>query len=80
MKKPTVSNEELLKLERSLRRTLHPVNPDQKFIGVLRKKLEQEANTDQAHRLAFSFLTIAAGLIAGLIAILIGQILLRENE
>lgn len=79
MKKSTVSNEDLLNLERSLKRTLHPVYPDQKFIGSLRRKLEEEASQDSNRRVAISFLTIAAGLIAGLTVVLIGRILIKEK-
>jgi hypothetical protein len=79
MKKSNVSNEDLLKLERSLKYTLKPVDPDYKFIGSLRKALKEEANEDRSHRIAFSFLTIAAGLITGLTIILIGQILVKKN-
>ena len=80
IKKETVPNEELIRLERSLRKTLLPVKPDQNFIGSLRKKLEEEASEDHSHRIAISFLTIAAGLVAGLMIVLIGQILIREKE
>ena len=80
MKKQPVSNEELIRLERSLKRVLHPVNPDKKFIGSLRKRLNEEASQDRSHRLAVSFLTIAAGLIAGITIILIGKILIKERE
>lgn len=80
MKKSSVSNEDLLNLERSLKRTLKPVDPDNKFIGSLRKALREEVNQDRSHRLAFSFLTIAAGLIAGLMIILIGQILIKQKD
>lgn len=80
MKKSSVSNEDLLMLERSLKRSLHPIDPDHKFIGSLRTALKEEANQDRSHRIAFSFLTIAAGLIAGLTIILIGQILIKQKE
>lgn len=80
MNKSSVSNEDLLKLERSLKNTLKPVDPDHKFIGSLRKALREEADADRSHRIAFSFLTIAAGLIAGLTVILIGQILIKQKE
>jgi hypothetical protein len=79
MKKADLSNHELLRLENSLRQTLHPVYPDQKFVGSLRRQLNEEACKDSSHRLAVSFLTIAAGLIAGLVVILIGRILIKEK-
>ncbi len=79
MKNSKASNEDLLRLERSLKHTLHPVYPDQRFVGSLRKKLKEEASQDRTHRLGISFLTIAAGLIAGLTVVLIGRILIKEK-
>jgi hypothetical protein len=79
MKRSTISNEDLLRLERSLKRTLHPVDPDKKFVGSLRNRLKEEAGENPSQRIAFSFLTIAGGLIAGLTIFLIGRILIKED-
>lgn len=75
-----ISNEDLLALEKSLRLKLHPVQPDQEFVGALRKRLDQEAVRDQQNRLAISFLTIAGGLVIGLIVFVIGRIILHRKE
>jgi len=80
MTEDSISNEDLLDLEKSLRLRLHPIQPDQKFVGSLRKRLEQASNQDNEHRLAMSFLTIAIGLVAGLFIFLIGQILFRGKK
>jgi hypothetical protein len=80
MTEDTISNQDLLDLERSLRLKLHPVQPDQNFVSGLRKQLEQASDQDAEHRLALSFLTIALGLVAGLVIFLIGQILFRSKK
>jgi hypothetical protein len=73
-------NEDLLALEKSLKLRLQPIHPDQRFIGSLRKRLEQASTKDQDHRIAVSFITIAVGLVAGLIIFLIGQIFVGEKS
>jgi hypothetical protein len=74
-----LSNRDLLDLEKALREKLRPVTPDQKFIGSLRRQLEQTSEQDQERRLAASFLTIAGGLIMGLIIFLIGRIFMHDS-
>lgn len=80
MTEDTISNEDLLALEKSLRLKLHPIQPDQNFVSVLRKQLEQTSNQDAEQRLAMSFLTIALGLVVGLVIFLIGQVLFRSKK
>lgn len=76
----TISNDDLLDLEKSLRLGLHPIQPDQNFVGSLLKRLEQASLQDDEHRLAISFLTIAIGLVAGLVIFLLGQILFKGKK
>lgn len=80
MRNGTITNEDLLKLEKALRISLHPVQPNQKFIGLLRKRLKEEGSQDHSQRIAVSFLTIAAGLISGLVVFLIGQIITKGKS
>lgn len=80
MTEASISNDDLLDLEKSLRLRLHPIQPDQKFVGSLLKRLEQASNQDDEHRLAMSFLTIAIGLVAGLVIFLLGKILFKSKK
>lgn len=71
---------DLLTLEQRLRSKMHPVQPDKKFIGALRSQLEQASTQSREHRLAASFLTIAGGLMLGLIIYLIGRLYIHQEE
>ena len=71
---------DLLHLEQYLRSRMKPVQPDQKFIGALRNQLEQAATQSQTHRLAAMFLTIAGGLLLGLVIYLIGRRFIRQED
>ena len=74
------SNESLLALEKKLRHRLHPVNPDHVFVSDLRQKLEHSSLWERQKRTAFSMLTVAIGLLVGLIIFLIGRhFVLRED-
>jgi hypothetical protein len=66
-------NDKLLALEESLKSKLHPVMPDRQFVGRLRKRLENSPTYQKQERLAATFLTVAAGLVVGLVIFLIGK-------
>jgi hypothetical protein len=66
-------NEELLALEESLKRQLRIVPPRKDFVGALRKKLENSPILQERRRLAATMLSIALGLVAGLVIFLIGR-------
>lgn len=74
------SNMTLLDLEQTLKRKLFPVQPDKKFIGQLRERLENSPLYYQPRRLAMQLLTTAGGLVAGLVIFLIGKRLLKKDE
>ncbi|MDY6846510.1 MAG: hypothetical protein SVP52_05185 [Chloroflexota bacterium] len=80
MTEDTMPNDELLELEKSLRSRLYPIQPDQKFVGSLLMRLEQESQRDDERRLAISFLTIAVGLVTGLAVFLLGQIIFKRSK
>ncbi len=73
------SDEALLALEHTLRSRLSPVKPDQKFVNSLRTRLEESPVYSQQRRTAAKMLTIAAGLMVGLVVFLIGRGLMRET-
>jgi hypothetical protein len=74
------SNESLLALENKLKHRLHPVSPDDVFVSDLRQKLEHSSLWERQKRAALSMLTIAFGLLVGLIIFLIGRhFVLREE-
>ena len=75
-----VRNDQLLDLERSLRAELNPVKPSQQFVGNLRDRLEISPIYKQQKRLAISLLSIALGLVAGLVIFLIGHGFLKHSE
>jgi hypothetical protein len=76
----TAKNDQLLALERSLRAELLPVKPNQQFIGNLRKRLEVSPIFQQQRRLAISLLTVAIGLVAGLVIFLIGHGFMKKSK
>lgn len=66
-------NEILLALEKSLRDELHPVQPDQYFVGNLHKRLEDSPAYRRKRQLAVTLLTVAGGLVLGTAIFLIGR-------
>lgn len=78
MKEIQSINDDLLALERSLKSKMHPIEPDQQFVGNLRVRLEDPSRYQQPRKAAYSFLTIAGGLLFGLIVFLIGREILQE--
>ncbi len=76
----TANNDQLLALERSLQSELSPVRPNQQFIGNLRQRLVDSPIFRQQRRLAISFLSIAIGLVAGLVIFLIGHGFVKHSE
>ena len=73
-------NENLLKLEQSLRNRLSPVRPNRDFVGSLHKRLEQSPIYQNKRHLAVTLLTIAGGLVIGTAVFLIGRELLDGVE
>jgi len=80
MMEKTSSNEALLALERSLKKELHPVKPDRKFVGTLRRRLEDSPVYQRKRRMAATMLSIAAGLVVGLAIFLIGRGFIQNVE
>lgn len=77
MKDILSNNEDLLALEQSLKAGLYPVSPDQKFVGNLRTRLEDSPIIQQQRETAYFLLSIAGGLLVGLMVFLIGRGFLR---
>lgn len=73
MKTSKANDLQLLDLERSLKSGLNPIQPDQQFVGNLRRRLEDMPVYHRKQRLAVSMLSIAAGLVVGLAIFLIGR-------
>jgi hypothetical protein len=71
---------QLYQIEKSLKAKLAPVEPNEQFIGTLRRRLEDSPAYQQKRRLAASFLTVALGLTVGLTVFLIGKSLVNEAE
>lgn len=80
MKNKKSVNERLLELEKSLKTKLHPVIPDRKFVGHLRKRLEDSTIYQNKKKLAATLLSVAAGLTIGLVIFLIGVGFLQEGK
>ncbi len=80
MKETPSLNDDLLALERSLRSQLQPIKPDQQFVGNLRMRLEEISTYPQPQKTAFTLLTIAGGLLVGLVIFLIGKMILQELD
>jgi hypothetical protein len=80
MTKERAINEKLLALEKSLKSRLHPVTPDRQFVGRLRKRLENSPVYQKQQRLAATFLSIAAGLVFGLVIFLIGRGFIKDTK
>lgn len=66
-------DETLLALEQSLKTQLNPVHPNGKFVRDLKARLEEATIYDQKRRTAGKLLTIAIGLLVGLVIFLIGR-------
>lgn len=73
-------NKKLLALEKSLKSKLHPVMPDRQFVGRLRKRLEDSPTYQERQRLAATLLSIAAGLVVGLVVFLIGKGFIKDTR
>jgi len=80
MKERQFSDETLLALERSLKTKLNPVQPDQSFIQTLRQRLIETPKNNPQHRTAMTLLTIAGGLIFGLVIYLLGRGFIQANR
>lgn len=73
MKDRQFTNADLLALERSLKSRLNPVQPDQGFVGNLRSRLEDSPIYQQQRETAYLLLSVASGLLVGLVVFLIGR-------
>ena len=78
MENADTTNVTLLELQRSLKDKLNPVQPDKKFIGLLRERLENSSGNNHQRRLALQLMTAAVGLLAGLVVFLVGQHLIKK--
>lgn len=65
--------DKLITIEQSLRKKLAPIVPNDQFIGSLRQRLEGSTIYERQHRLAVSMLSIALGLVVGLVIFLVGR-------
>jgi hypothetical protein len=72
MKEQSTSGD-LLALEHALKTKLHPIKPDQVFVGSLRTRLEDNPVYHQQRQKAYILLSVASGLLVGLIIFLIGK-------
>ncbi len=80
MEKNKAMENRLKNLEQSLKSQLFPVSPDQNFVGVLQRRL-QESPTNQQRRLkAATLLTIAGGLVIGLTIFFVGKQFLNFDQ
>lgn len=70
----------LRQLEQSLKTDLRPVQPDRRFVGQLRDRLVESPVYRRQHQLALKLLTIAIGLIIGLLTFLLGKRILEKNS
>jgi len=75
-----VAEDQLHKIEQSLRTKLAPIVPNDQFIGSLRQRLEGSTIFEKQHRLAVSLLSIALGLVVGLAIFLIGRGLVQDTK
>jgi len=73
MKDKQLSQSDLLAFEESLRTRLNPITPDQDFVGGLRTRLEESPIYQQQCETAYFLLSIASGLVIGLVIFLIGK-------
>jgi hypothetical protein len=70
----------LRELEHSLKKDLKPVLPDHGFVGRLRDRLVDSTGNQQQKQLAYKLLTIAGGLLVGLMTFLIGRRIIEKGE
>jgi hypothetical protein len=73
MKEIQSTDDDLLVLEQALRAKLHPITPNQEFVGNLRGQLENSSIYQRQRETAHVFLTIAGGLLVGLVVFLVGR-------
>jgi hypothetical protein len=78
MKEIQSANDDLLVLEQALRAKLHPITPNQDFVGQLRGQLENSPIYQRQRETAHVFLTIAGGLLVGLAVFLVGRGIFQE--
>lgn len=78
MKEIQTFNDDLLVLEQALRARLHPITPNQDFVGNLRRQLENSPIYQRQQKTAHVFLTIAGGLLVGLAVFLVGRGIFQE--
>jgi hypothetical protein len=78
MKEIQFANDDLLVLEQALRSKLHPITPDQDFVGNLRGQLENSSIYQRQRETAHVLLTIAGGLLVGLAVFLLGRGIFQE--
>lgn len=80
MSEKVSTNEELLAIEEALRTRLNPVRPNQKFVSNLRQRLVESPAYQQRQQKAAKLLTVAGGLMFGLVVFLIGRRLIEGSE
>ncbi len=80
MSDTALTNEELLALENSLKHQLNPVHPRKDFVGALKQRLVNFPTYKDRRRMAATMLSIALGLLTGLVIFLIGRQFIRDGE
>jgi hypothetical protein len=78
MKEIKSVNDDLLIVEEALRAKFHPITPNQDFVGNLRGQLESSTIYQRQRDTAHVFLTIAGGLLVGLVVFLVGRGIFQE--
>lgn len=78
MKENQTFNADLLALEHALRSRLHPIKPNQEFIGSLHTRLESSHIYQEQRKTAMVLLSTAGGLLVGLVIFLIGRGMLQD--
>lgn len=68
-----IFDEELKALEDALKAGLHPIEPDQRFIGELAKDLAEESIICRQRRLGHALLLVTGGLVIGFLVYWIGR-------
>ena len=71
---------QLNKIEQTLKAKLAPIIPNDQFIGNLRQRLEGSTIFEKQHHLAVSLLSIALGLVVGLVIFLVGRGLVQDSD
>ena len=80
MSEKNLTDRELAILETSLRTSLHPIEPDQKFVKKLRNQLENTKDFGHNLRHAKQLLTIAVGLLVGFAIFIIGRDMIEDTH